>query len=148
MASLISNLLGPISAVNPVNLINSAASINVVTAKAFSLFCEVAPAEELEMLPNFANAYVDNAATKFQIVVRGDVAKPLTLVKSFKWLTTQVEFAKAKEFADSLPEQDEDSKATNIEELIKEQNSFGYKAKKFGKTVGNRVIHPFGGSKN
>lgn len=148
MASLISNLLGPISAVNPVNLINSAASMNVVTAKAFSLFCEVAPVEELEMLPNFANAYVDNAATKFQIVVKGDVAKPLTLVKSFKWLTTQVEFAKAKEFADSLPEQDEDSKATNIEELIKEQNSFGYKAKKFGKTVGNRVIHPFGGSKN
>lgn len=141
MASLISNLLGPISAINPVNLINSAASMNVVTAKAFSLFCETVPAEEITSLPNFANAYVDNAATKFQIVVRGDVAKPLTLVKSFKWLTTQMEFAKAKEFADSLPEQDEDSKATNIEELIKEQNSFGYKAKKLGK----KVIHPFGG---
>ena len=140
MASLISNLLGPISAINPVNLVNSAASMNVVTAKAFSLFCETVPAEELDNLPSFANSYVDNAATKFQIVVRGDVAKPLTLVKSFKWLTTQAEFAKAKEFADSLPEQDEDSKATNIEELIKEQNSFGYKAKKFGK----KVLHPFG----
>lgn len=147
MASLISNLLGPISAINPVNLINSAASMNVVTAKAFSLFCETVPAEEIANLPNFANSYVDNSATKFQIVVRGDVAKPLTLVKSFKWLTTQMEFAKAKEFADSLPEQDEDSKATNIEELIEEQNSFGYKAKKLGKKVGNRVIHPFGGGK-
>ena len=143
MASLISNLLGPISAINPVNLVNSAASMNVVTAKAFSLFCETVPSEEIETLPNFANAYVDNAATKFQIVVRGDVAKPLTLVKSFKWLTTQMEFAKAKEFADSLPEQDDDSKAENIEELIKEQNSFGYKAKKFGK----KVIHPLGGGK-
>jgi len=147
MASLISNLLGPISAINPVNLVNSAASMNVVTAKAFSLFCETVPSEEMENLPNFANAYVDKSATKFQIVVRGDVAKPLTLVKSFKWLTTQMEFARAKEFADSLPEQDEDSKATNIEELIQEQNSFGYKAKKLGKTVGNRVIHPFGGGK-
>lgn len=144
MASLISNLLGPISAINPVNLVNSAASMNVVTAKAFSLFCETVPAEEMENLPSFANAYVDNSATKFQIVVRGDVAKPLTLVKSFKWLTTQMEFARAKEFADSLPEQDEDSKATNIEELIEEQNSFGYKAKKFGK----KVIHPFGGGKD
>ena len=141
MASLISNLLGPISAINPVNLVNSAASMNVVTAKAFSLFCETVPADEIANLPSFANSYVDNSATKFQIVVRGDVAKPLTLVKSFKWLTTQMEFAKAKEFADSLPEQDEDSKATNIEELIKEQNSFGYKAKKLGK----KVIHPFGG---
>ncbi len=140
MASLISNLLGPISAINPVNLVNSAASMNVVTAKAFSLFCETVPAEEIENLPSFSNSYVDNSATKFQIVVRGDVAKPLTLVKSFKWLTTQMEFARAKEFADSLPEQDPDSKATNIEELIEEQNSFGYKAKKFGK----KIIHPFG----
>ena len=147
MASLISNLLGPISAINPVNLVNSAASLNVVTAKAFSLFCEIVPAEEIDALPNFANAYVDNAATKFQIVVRGDVAKPLSLVKSFKWLTTQMEFAKAEAFAESLPEQDEDSKATNIEELIEEQNSFGYKAKQLGKKVGNRVIHPFGGDK-
>ena len=143
MASLVSNLLGPISAINPVNLVNSAASMNVVTAKAFSLFCEVAPIEEIEMLPSFANSYVDNSATKFQIVVRGDVAKPLTLVKSFKWLTTQMEFAKAKDFADSLPEQDEDSKATNIEELIEEHNSFGYKAKQFGK----KIVHPFGSNK-
>lgn len=143
MASLVSNLLGPISAINPVNLVNSAASMNVVTAKAFSLFCEVVPAEEIANLPNFANAYVDNAATKFQIVVRGDVAKPLTLVKSFKWLTTQMEFAKAKEFADSLPEQEEDSKATTIEELQAEHESFGYKAKQFGK----KIIHPFGGKK-
>ena len=143
MASLVSNLLGPLNAINPVNLVNSAASLNVVTAKAFALFCEVVPAEEIAILPNFSNGYVDNAATKFQIVVKGDVAKPLTLVKSFKWISTPIEFQKAEEFAESLPEQDEDSKATNIEELIEEQNSFGYKAKQFGK----RVIHPFGGGK-
>lgn len=143
MASLISNLLGPLNAINPVNLVNSAASLNVVTAKAFSLFCEVVPAEEIAILPNFSNGYVDNAATKFQIVVRGDVAKPLTLVKSFKWISTPLEFEQAEAFAESLPEQDADSKATNIEELIAEQNSFGYKAKQFGK----KVIHPFGNKK-
>ena len=143
MASLVSNLLGPLNAINPVNLVNSAASLNVVTAKAFSLFCEVVPADEIAALPNFSNGYVDNAATKFQIVVKGDVAKPLTLVKSFKWISTPVEFQKAEEFAESLPEPDEDSKATNIEELIQEQNSFPYKAKQFGK----KVIHPFGGGK-
>ena len=143
MASLLSNLLGPLNAINPINLMNSAASLNVVTAKAFALFCEVVPAEEIEILPNFANGYVDSGATKFQIVVRGDVAKPLTLVKSFKWISTPVEFQKAEEYAESLPEQDADSKATNIEELIEEQNSFGYKAKKFGK----KVLHPFGGGK-
>ena len=143
MASLLSNLLGPLNAINPINLMNSAASLNVVTAKAFSLFCEVVPAEEIEILPNFANGYVDSGATKFQIVVRGDVAKPLTLVKSFKWISTPIEFKKAEEFAESLPEQDADSKATNIEELIEEQNSCGYKAKKFTK----KVIHPFSSKK-
>ena len=145
MASLVSNLLGPLSAINPVNLMNSAASLNVVTAKAFSLFCETVSADEIAILPNFANKYVDNSATKFQIVVRGDVAKPLTLVKSFKWLATPIEFQKAEEYAESLPEQDADSKATNIEELIEEQNSFGYKAKKLTKKLGNKIIHPFGG---
>ena len=143
MASLVSNLLGPLNAINPVNLVNSAASLNVVTAKAFSLFCETVSADEIAILPSFANKYVDNAATKFQIVVRGDVAKPLTLVKSFKWLATPIEFQKAEEFAESLPEQEEDSKATTIEELQAEHESFKYKAKQFGK----KIIHPFGGKK-
>ena len=134
MASLISNLLGPIGAINPANLISNAASLNIVTAKAFSIFCEMVPEEELETLPSFANAYVDNAATKFQIVVRGDVAKPLTLVKSFKWLAGQTEYENAVDYVNSLPEQLEDSTATTIEELLAEdakyKKSLKYKFKK------------------
>lgn len=136
MASLVSNLLGPIGAINPANLINSAASLNVVTAKAFSIFCEMVPEEELATLPSFANKYVDNSATKFQIVVRGDVAKPLTLVKSFKWLASKTEFDEAVDFVNSLPEPVEGSEATNIEEAIAEhealeaeKQTFGYKLK-------------------
>ena len=124
MASLISNLLGPLSAINPVNLLSNAASLNIVTAKAFSLLCEMVPEEELETLPSFANSYVDNAATKFQIVVRGDVAKPLTLVKSFKWLAGQTEYQNAVDYVNSLPEQLEDSTATTVEELLKEDEAY------------------------
>ena len=124
MASLISNLLGPIGAINPANLISNAASLNIVTAKAFSIFCEMVPEEELEVLPSFANSYVDNAATKFQIVVRGDVAKPLTLVKSFKWLAGQTEYQNAIDYVNSLPEQLEDSTATTIEELLAEDAKY------------------------
>ncbi len=123
MASLVSNLLGPIGAINPANLINSAASLNVVTAKAFSLFCEMVPEEELDVLPSFANKYVDNSATKFQIVVRGDVAKPLTLVKSFKWLASKTEYDEAVDFVNSLPEPIEGSEAANIEEAIAEHEA-------------------------
>lgn len=132
MASLVSNLLGPIGAINPANLINSAASLNVVTAKAFSIFCEMVPEEELDILPSFANKYVDNSATKFQIVVRGDVAKPLTLVKSFKWLASKTEYDEAVDFVNSLPEPVEGSEATNIEEAIAEHEALEAEKKTFG----------------
>ena len=120
MASLVSNLLGPLGAINPANLLNSAASLNVVTAKAFSIFCEMVPEDEIAILPSFSSSYVDNAATKFQIVVRGDVAKPLTLVKSFKWLATEKEYENAVDYVNSLPEPIEGSEATNIEEMVQE----------------------------
>jgi len=139
MASLVSNLLGPLGAINPANLLNSAASLNVVTAKAFSIFCEMIPEEEMAILPSFANKYVDNAATKFQIVVRGDVAKPLTLVKSFKWLATATEYQSAVDYVNSLPEPVEGSTATNIEEAIAEAQAF--EAEK--KTLGYKIKHLF-----
>ena len=120
MASLVSNLLGPIGAINPVNLINSAASLNIVTAKAFSIFCVMVPEEEINAIPSFANKYVDNAATKFQLEVRGDAAKPLSLVKSFKWLATQSEIESAEEYVNSIPEPIEGSEATTIDEVVQE----------------------------
>lgn len=120
MASLVSNLLGPIGAINPANLLNSAASLNVFTAKAFSIFCEMVPEEEIDILPSFANSYVDNSATKFQLVVRGDAAKPLTLIKSFKWLATATEYESAVDYVNSLPEPVEGSEAETIEEAIQE----------------------------
>ena len=120
MASLVSNLLGPIGAINPVNLINSAASLNIVTAKAFSIFCVMVPEEEINAIPSFANKYIDNAATKFQLEVRGDAAKPLSLVKSFKWLATQSEIESAEEYVNSIPEPIEGSEATTIDEVFQE----------------------------
>ena len=139
MASLISNLLGPIGAINPANLLNSAASLNVVTAKAFSIFCEMVPEDEMAIIPSFSNKYVDNAATKFQLVVRGDAAKPLTLIKSFKWLATATEYDTAIEYVNSLPEPTEGSEAETIEQAIEEQQAL--EAEK--KTVKYKVKHLF-----
>ena len=120
ITSILSNLLGPLNAINPVNLVNSAASMNVVTAKAFSIFCETVPETEFKLLPEFSNKYVDLSATKFQLGVRGDAAKPLTLIKSFKWLATQKDVENAQRFVDSIPEQIEGSTAVTIEEVIEE----------------------------
>lgn len=71
-------------------------------------------------LPNFANKYANTAATKFQLVVRGDIAQPLTLIKSFKWLATENEFNTAVLFLNSLPEPIEGSEAETIEQAIQE----------------------------
>ncbi len=139
MASLISKLLGPLNAINPVNIMNSAASLNVVTAKAFSLFCEVVPSGELETLPSFANKYVDSGAAKFQLGVRGDASKPLKLVKSFKWLSSRTEYDDALDYVNSLPEEIEGSTATNIEEAIAEAQAL--EAEK--KTLKYKVKHVF-----
>ena len=139
MSSIISKVLGPLNAINPVNLMNSAASMNVVTAKAFSLFCEVVPEAELATLPAFENSYVDSGAAKFQLKVRGDAAKPLTLVKSFKWLSSKTEYDEAVEFVNSLPEEIEGSTATNIEEAIAEAKAL--EAEK--KTLKYKVKHLF-----
>ena len=139
MSSIISKVLGPLNAINPINLMNSAASMNVVTAKAFSLFCEVVPESELAILPAFENDYVDSGAAKFQLKVRGDAAKPLTLVKSFKWLSSKTEYDEAVEFVNSLPEEIEGSTATNIEEAIAEAKAL--EAEK--KTLKYKVKHLF-----
>jgi len=139
MSSIISKVLGPLNAINPINLMNSAASLNVVTAKAFSIFCEVVPAEELATLPSFENDYVDSGAAKFQLKVRGDAAKPLTLVKSFKWLASKTEYDAAEDFINSLPEEIEGSTATNIEEAIAEAKAL--EAEK--KTLKYKVKHLF-----
>ena len=139
MSSIISKLLGPLNAINPINLMNSAASMNVVTAKAFALFCEVVPQEELDNLPSFANKYVDSGAAKFQLKILGDAAKPLTLVKSFKWLTSKSAYDDAVAFVNSLPDPVEGSTATNIEEAIAEAKAL--EAEK--KTVKYKIKHLF-----
>ncbi len=139
MSSIISKVLGPLNAINPINLMNSAASMNIVTAKAFSLFCEVVPESELETLPAFENSYVDSGAAKFQLKVRGDAAKPLTLVKSFKWLSSKSEYDEAVEFVNSLPDEIEGSTATTIEEAIAEAKALEEEKK----TLKYKVKHLF-----
>lgn len=143
ITSILSNLLGPINAINPVNLVNSAASMNVVTAKAFSLFCETVPESEFKVLPEFSNKYVDKSATKFQLGLRGDAAKPLKLIKSFKWLASKAEVESAQEFVDSIPPQVEGSTATTIEEVIEEAKALEAQHEAEKKTIKYKLKHLF-----
>ena len=106
MGSFLSDMLGPIAMLNPVNLVKATPGINIVMAKAFSLFTVSITPEEMKAIPDFAKASVsDVTATKFQIILRGDAAKPLSMIKSFKWLAIQSEIDNAQNFTDNIPEE-------------------------------------------
>ena len=106
MGSFLSEMLGPIAMLNPVNLVKATPGINIVMAKAFTLFTVSITPEEMKVIPDFAKTSTsDLAATKFQIILQGDAAKPLSMIKSFKWLATQADIDKAKNFTDNMPEE-------------------------------------------
>lgn len=99
LASAVSDMLGPIAMANPINLVKNTPGLNVASSKLFAVFSQVVTEEEYKEIPDFAKDHSDNNATKFQIVLNGDVAKPLTLIKSFKWLALKEDMTKAEEFS-------------------------------------------------
>lgn len=123
LGSVIANMLGPIAQLNPINLVQATPGLNVVMAQAFSLFCEQLTPDESAAIPNLPTKLDDNMATKFQIVLRGDVAKPLTLIKSFKWLALASEIEQAQNFVSTLPDPSivDDPNNATIEAILKAQ---------------------------
>ena len=105
LASMVSDALGPLALLNPINMAKSSIGssiMNVTTLGLFSLFCESVSQEEMDAVPAFSGNASDYNATKFQVIVRGDVAKPLTLVKSFKWMALESDILKAKTTVQTL----------------------------------------------
>jgi len=121
LASVVSDLLGPLAVANPINLIKNTPGLNIATAKLFTIFSTVVTEDEYKQIPDFSSNHKDANATKFQIILKGDVAKPLKLVKSFKWLALQKDMDMAKEFSDKyVKEQEELAKQALIKQLQKE----------------------------
>ncbi len=118
LGSMVSDSLGPLANINPVNLIKNTPGLNAVAVKAFALFCEEVSQEEMDALPHLSEGKSDDYATKFQIVLRGDTRKPLKMVKSFKWLALDSEIKSAQSFVDTLPIPGPGEEGLSVEELI------------------------------
>ncbi len=121
LGSKIADMLGPIAAVNPINLVKATPGLNVAAAKMFSIFTEAITAEEMAQIPNFVNDFGKLSTTNFQVVLRGDTAKPLSLIKSFKWLATTAEIESAEHFVETLPPMDPENPNATLEELLAAQ---------------------------
>ncbi len=120
LASVVSDMLGPLAIANPVNLVKNAPGLNIATAQLFRFFAQVVPESEYKTIPDFSQKHSDANATKFQIVLKGDVAKPLKLVKSFKWLALQKDMDEAKAFsAKYVQEQEQALIQKKMDELQK-----------------------------
>ena len=105
LGSMVSSVLGPLANINPINIVKATPGLNVVMAKTFSMFCEQISKEEMDLIPDFSKERSDFNATKFQLILKGDAAKPLTLLKSFKWLVTEEEYENAEQFVSSIPDE-------------------------------------------
>lgn len=103
LGSQVSDSMGPLSMLNPVNLVKATPGMSIVLGKMFALFCEEVTEDEIAQIPNLGKDISDTNSTKFQVIVRGDVAKPLTLIKSFKWLALESEIQNANSYLNTIP---------------------------------------------
>ena len=122
LGSQVSDSMGPLSMLNPVNLVKATPGMSIVLGKMFALFCEEVTEDEIAQIPNLDKDISDTNSTKFQVIVRGDVAKPLTLIKSFKWLALESEIQNANSYLNTIPQNTLPVDITNIDkEEIKTQ---------------------------
>ena len=121
LGSKIADMLGPIAAVNPVNLVKATPGLNVAAAKMFSIFTEEVTQEEMAAIPEFREDFNKMSTTNFQVVLQGDTTKPLSLIKSFKWLATSGDIENAEHFVETLPPPDVNNPNATLEELLAAQ---------------------------
>ncbi len=121
LGSKIADMLGPIAAVNPINLVKATPGLNVAAAKMFAFFCEEVTQEDMDKIPQFKEDFNAMSTTNFQVVLRGNVQKPLSLIDSFKWLTTVEDLEAAQNFVATLPPADVNNPNATLEELLAAQ---------------------------
>lgn len=141
MGSQFSNMLGPLAAINPINLVKVTPGLNVMAAQAFQFFCESITLDEMNAIPNFSKEFSALSTTKFQVVLRGNLEKPLSMIKSFKWLALDTDIAAAESFVSSLPDPsivEDPSNATYEQIMAAKAEQEALQAKEDAKLV-NRV---------
>lgn len=149
LGSQLSNMLGPIAAVNPVNLVKVTPGLNVMAAQAFQFFCEQISEAEMNAIPDFDQKFNMLSTTKFQVVLKGNVEKPLSLIKSFKWLALSDEIENAQQFVSTLPDPSivEDPANATYEQIMQAQQLQAELQAKEDAKLKNKLIRFFRSNK-
>ncbi len=124
LGSQVSESMGPLALLNPVNLVKATPGMSLILGKIFFLFTEQVTSAEMEQIPSLGKDISDNNSTKFQVVLRGDTAKPFSLVKSFKWLALESDIQAAQNYVQKNEEEEavrQAEEAAKAEEEAKPQ---------------------------
>ncbi|MBQ4123995.1 hypothetical protein IJD44_09820 [bacterium] len=84
--------MGQLANLNPAIYVKNSAGMNPLLGQVLLKLCEPVSEKELEQIPPLT----ENSAN-FQVVIRGDVAQPAKVIRSFKWLALDSEIQEAKE---------------------------------------------------
>ena len=93
----ISSLLGPISQLNPTNILKSSDSTwAAITVGILNSINQSTSTVELNKIPQLTPTQDENTTSKFAVKIQGNIQKPQTAVKSFRWLSSEQELSEAK----------------------------------------------------
>ncbi|MBQ2645378.1 AsmA family protein [bacterium] len=93
----IADLLGPLEQLNPVKLLEKSDSTwAVLTLGILNAVNESMIPSEINKIPKLTPSSEPDTTSKFVVKINGNVEKPQSAVKSFKWISSQTDLNKAK----------------------------------------------------
>lgn len=129
LGSAVTDSMGQLAMLNPVNVIKSSSNMNMILGTLMLSMCEKASEDEMKLIPAIAKETADANTAKFQVILRGDAAQPLKLPRSFKWLAseTQIKEAQAKLAKTTLAPSSLKEAEKQVKDLVKGLTSEGSK---------------------
>ena len=92
----ITSLLGPLNQLNPVRLLQSNSSTWAqISARFLKALNQIGLPSEIAKIPALSTATEDALTSKFVVKINGNIERPQSAVKSFKWLSSQSDITKA-----------------------------------------------------
>lgn len=92
----ITSLLGPLNQLNPIRLLQSNSSTWAqISARFLKALNQIGLPSEIAKIPALSTATEDALTSKFVVKINGNVERPQSAVKSFKWLSSQSDMTKA-----------------------------------------------------
>lgn len=92
----ITSLLGPLNQLNPVNILKTKNSTwAAVTLNILDTLNQAATPSEMNKIPKLTPAQENATTSKFIVKINGNIEKPQSAIKSFRWLSSQSELNEA-----------------------------------------------------